>query len=113
MITMNQKKNKLKTPGYFIKRLKDNDFVTLRIFDKYSKSDPRKWTVLIDPSGSSVYVACFENTPFKGEYLFQFNDGNQMFKGNLSLKTDSIEVVVQKLLKSGVRQKSESDFLNK
>ena len=74
MITMNQKKNKLKTPGYFIKRLKDNDFVTLRIFDKYS---------------------------------------NQMFKGNLSLKTDSIEVVVQKLLKSGVRQKSESDFLNK
>tara|TARA_R100000805_G_C3625331_1_gene134028 strand:+ start:1989 stop:2330 length:342 start_codon:yes stop_codon:yes gene_type:complete len=113
MITMNQKKNKLKTPGYFIKRLKDNDFVTLRIFDKYSKSDPRKWTVLIDPSGSSVYVTCFENTPFKGEYLFQFNDGNQMFKGNLSLKTDSIEVVVQKLLKSGVRQKSESDFLNK
>ena len=113
MITMTQKKNKLKTPGYFIKRLKDNDFVTLRIFDKYSKSDPRKWTVLIDPSGSSVYVTCFENTPFKGEYLFQFNDGNQMFKGNLSLKTDSIEVVVQKLLKSGVRQKSESDFLNK
>ena len=113
MITMNQKKNKLKTPGYFIKRLKDNDFVTLRIFDKYSESDPRKWTVLIDPSGSSVYVTCFENTPFKGEYLFQFNDGNQMFKGNLSLKTYSIEVVVQKLLKSGVRQKSESDFLNK
>tara|TARA_R100001163_G_C5023382_1_gene165604 strand:- start:27 stop:368 length:342 start_codon:yes stop_codon:yes gene_type:complete len=113
MITMNQKKNKLKTPGYFIKRLKDNDFVTLRIFNKYSESDPRKWTVLIDPSGSSVYVTCFENTPFKGEYLFQFNDGNQMFKGNLSLKTDSIEVVVQKLLKSGVRQKSDSDFLNK
>ena len=110
---INQKKNKLKTPGYFIKRLKDNDFVTLRIFNKYSQSDPRRWTVLIDPSGSSVYVTCFENTPFKGEYLFQFNDGNQLFKNNLSLKTDSIEVVVQKLLKSGVRQKSESNFLNK
>lgn len=110
---INQKKNKLKTPGYFIKRLKDNDFVTLRIFNKYSESDPRRWTVLIDPSGSSVYVTCFENTPFKGEYLFQFNDGNQLFKNNLSLKTDSIEVVVQKLLRSGVRQKAESDFLNK
>jgi len=110
---INQKKNKLKTPGYFIKRLKDNDFVTLRIFNKYSESDPRRWTVLIDPSGSSVFVTCFENTPFKGEYLFQFNDGNQLFKNNLSLKTDSIEVVVQKLLKSGVRQKFESDFLNK
>jgi hypothetical protein len=106
-----QKKNKLKTPGYFIKRLKDNDFVTLRIFDKYSESDPRKWTVLVDPKGSSVFITCFENTPFKGEYLFQFNDGNQLFKNSFSLKTDSIEVVVQKLLKSGVRQKNESKFI--
>ena len=110
---MQQKKNKLKTAGYFIKRLKDNDFVTLRIFDKYSKSDPRKWTVLVDPTGASVYITCFENTPFKGEYLFSFNDGNQLFNNNFSLKTDSIEVVVSKLLKSGVRQKDKNDFLNK
>jgi len=110
---MQQKKNKLKTAGYFIKRLKDNDFVTLRIFDKYSESDPRKWTVLVDPGGASVYVTCFENTPFKGEYLFNFNDGNQVFNNNFSLKTDSIEVVVSKLLKSGVQQKSKNDFLNK
>ena len=110
---MEQKKNKLKTAGYFIKRLKDNDFVTLRIFDKYSESDPRKWTVLVDPGGVSVFVTCFENTPFKGEYLFSFNDGNQVFNNNFSLKTDSIEVVVSKLLRSGVRQKDKSDFLNK
>tara|TARA_B100000900_G_C20371511_1_gene630610 strand:- start:408 stop:746 length:339 start_codon:yes stop_codon:yes gene_type:complete len=111
MMINQQKKNKLKTPGYFIKRLKDNDFVTLRIFDKYNESDPRKWTVLVDPKGSSVFITCFENTPFKGEYLFQFNDGNQLFKNSFSLKTDSIEVVVQKLLKSGVRQKNESKFI--
>ena len=43
--------------------------------------------------------------------LFQFNDGNQLFKNSFSLKTDSIEVVVQKLLKSGVRQKNESKFI--
>ena len=110
---MQQKKNKLKTAGYFIKRLKDNDFVTLRIFDKYSESDPRKWTVLVDPGGASVYVTCFENTPFKGEYLFNFNDGNQVFNNNFSLKTDSIEVVVSKLLKTGVQQKDKNDFLNK
>ena len=110
---MHHKKNKLKTAGYFIKRLKDNDFVTLRIFDKYSESDPRKWTVLVDPGGASVYVTCFENTPFKGEYLFNFNDGNQVFNNNFSLKTDSIEVVVSKLLKSGVQQKDKNDFLNK
>jgi len=108
-----QKKNKLKTPGYFIKRLKDNDFITLRIFDKYSEGDPRKWTVLVDPSGASVYITCFENTPFKGEYLFSFNDGGQNFKGNFSLRTDSIEVVVQRLLKNSVSQKEDSRFLTK
>jgi len=112
-MTTPQKKNKLKTAGYFIKRLKDNDFVTLRIFDKYSKSDPRKWTVLVDPGGSSVFITCFENTPFKGEYLFSFNDGNQNFNNNFSLKTYSIEVVVSKLLRTGVQQKNKSEFLDK
>ena len=107
------KKNKLKTAGYFIKRLKDNDFVTLRIFDKYSESDPRKWTVLVDPGGASVYVTCFENTPFKGEYLFNFDDGNQNFRSNFSLRTDSIEVVVQRLLSNNVGQKTTSKFLTK
>jgi len=107
------KKNKLKTAGYFIKRLKDNDFVTLRIFDKYSESDPRRWTVLVDPGGASVYITCFENTPFRDEYLFNFNDGNQNFNNNFSLKTDSIEVVVSKLIKLGVQQKNKSEFLNK
>jgi|TARA_R110002020_G_scaffold137052_7_gene305753 hypothetical protein len=110
---MQNKKNKLKTAGYFIKRLKDNDFVTLRIFDKYSESDPRKWTVLVDPGGTSVFITCFENTPFKGEYLFSFNDGNQNFNNNFSLKTDSIEVVVSKLLRTGVQQKDKSEFLDK
>jgi len=112
-MTDRHKKNKLKTAGYFIKRLKDNGFVTLRIFDKYNNKDPRKWTVLVDPSGASVYITCFENTPFLGEYLFSFNDGNQNFKGNFSLKTDSIEVVVQRLLKKGANQKVDSGFLTK
>ena len=108
-----QNKNKLKTPGYFIKRLKDNDFVTLRIFDKYNDADPRRWTVLVDPAGASVFITCFENTPFKGEYLFSFDDGNQNFKGNFSLKTFSIEVVVQRLLSAGTGQKHNDRFLNK
>ena len=107
----NQKKNKLKTAGYFIKRLKDNDFITLKIFNKYSDLDPRKWTVLVDPGGASVFITCFENTPFKGEYLFSFYDGNQNFVNNFSLKTSSIEVVVSRLLKNNVTQKEDSAFL--
>jgi len=107
------KKNKLKTAGYFIKRLKDNGLVTLKIFNKYSNADPRKWTVLVDPSGSSVFITCFENTPFRGEYLFSFSDGNQNFRGNFSLRTDSIEVVVQRLLSNNVGQKEDNTFLTK
>ena len=107
------KKNKLKTAGYFIKRLKDNGFVTLRIFDKYNTADPRKWTVLVDPTGASVFITCFENTPFKGEYLFKFDDGNQNFKVNFSLRTDSIEVIVQRLLSNNVYQKEHDKFLTK
>ena len=107
------KKNKLKTAGYFIKILKDNGFVTLRIFDKYNEADPRKWTVLVDPAGASVFITCFENTPFKSEYLFSFNDGNQNFKGNFSLRTDSIEVVVQRLLHNNVGQNKDDNFLTK
>tara|TARA_R110000824_G_scaffold60345_2_gene161340 strand:+ start:2291 stop:2632 length:342 start_codon:yes stop_codon:yes gene_type:complete len=113
MIVSEHNKNKLRTPGYFIKRLKDNNFVTLRIFNKYNDRDPRRWTVLVDPAGASVFITCFENTPFKGEYLFSFDDGNQNFKGNLSLKTFSIEVIVQRLLSAGVGQKDTDEFLNK
>ena len=107
------KKNKLKTAGYFIKRLKDNGFITLRIFDKYGEADPRRWTVLVDPTGASVFITCFENTPFKEEYLFNFDDGNRNFRGNFSLRTDSIEVVVQRLLSNNVGQKEHSKFLTK
>ena len=97
-------KNKLKTAGYFIKRLRDSGFETIRIFNGYNGSDPRKWTILIDPKNTAVFVTCFENTPFKGEYLFTFEDGNQRFRSGYSLKTDSIEVVVNKLLTCGVDQ---------
>ena len=97
-------KNKLKTAGYFIKRLRDSGFQTIRIFNGYSEADPRKWTVLVDPGRSSVFITCFENHPFKGEYLFAFDDGNQRFRSGYNLKTHSIEVVVKRLLDSGVSQ---------
>ena len=51
-----QDKNKLKTPGYFIKRLKDNGIITLRVFQKYSVIDPRKWTVMVDPEIGRAHV---------------------------------------------------------
>ena len=105
---MNQKKNKLQTPSYFIKRLKDSGFETWKIFNGYDHGDPRKWTVLVDPRGKSVFITCFENTPFAGEYLFSFDDGNRDFTPGFSLKTDSMEIVVRKLLENGVKQREQT-----
>tara|TARA_R110000764_G_scaffold144681_1_gene232461 strand:- start:5171 stop:5518 length:348 start_codon:yes stop_codon:yes gene_type:complete len=107
----NNQKNKLKTAGYFIKRLKDAGYVTLRMFDKYGEDDSRKWTVLVDPSGASVYITCFEDKPFKNEYLFSFEDGNQRFSRGYVLKTSSIEVVVQRLVDNDVLQIENSKFI--
>lgn len=97
-------KNKISTPGYFLKRLKDSNFNTFRIFKNYSETDPRRWTVLVDPGNTSVFITCYENKAFKGEILFEFNDGGQLFPKNFSLMTNSIEIIVTKLIEAGVPQ---------
>ena len=61
--------NKLKTAGYFIKRLKDNGFVVLKMFNAYSEADPRRWTVLVDPGVSSVYISCLQNKEDFNEFI--------------------------------------------
>lgn len=103
MITR-KKHNKLTTPGYFIKRLRDNKICVIRIFQRYSKSDPRNWTILVDPGNASIYITCYENKTFNGEVLFELNDGGVLFPKNFSLKTDSIEVIITMLLEKGITQ---------
>ena len=97
-------KNKISTPGYFLKRLKDSKFKTFKIFKNYSEADSRRWTILVDPGDASVFITCYENSAFKGDVMFEFSDGGRLFPRNFSLKTNSIEVVVSKLLEVGVRQ---------
>ena len=109
----NKQKNKLQTAGYFIKRLKDAGYVILRIFDKYSDQDTRKWTILADPGGASIYITCFEDKPFKGEYLFSFEDGNQLFHRGYVLKTSSIDVVIDRLKECRVKYVDHNEFMIK
>jgi hypothetical protein len=99
-----KRNNKLTTPGYFIKRLRDNKIGVVRIFQNYSKSDARSWTILVDPGAASIFITCYENKTINGEILFELNDGGILFPKNFSLKTDSIEVVVTLLLERGVKQ---------
>jgi len=95
-------KNKIKTAGYFIKRLRDNGFIVLKMFFRYGKHDPRRWTILVDPSGSSVFITCYTNKDFFNDVMFEFNDGGVKFPKNFSLRTDSLEVVIQNLLTRGI-----------
>lgn len=95
-------RNKLKTPGYFIKRLRDNKFITLRVFQAYNLADPRKWTVLVDPGNTSLYITCYENKDSNNDIMFEFDDGGRIFPNNFFIKTHSIEIIIQKLIERGV-----------
>lgn len=94
--------NKIKTPGYFIKRLKDSGFVVFKMFNAYSDTDPRRWTVLVDPGLTSVYITCFSNKNEINEVLFEIDDGGNNFSKGTYLKTESIETLINLLIDKGV-----------
>ena len=73
-----------------------------KISNAYSDSDPRRWTVLVDPGVTSVYITCFTNKNEKREVLFEMNDGGNNFHSGFFLKTDSIEVVINELIGKGI-----------
>jgi len=102
-------KNKVTTLGYFIKRLKDNGFIVWKMFNKYSESDTRIWTVLINPGEESIYITCSVNIGGLGSIpVFEFHDGKQSLnRTRLSIATESMEVVINHLIKHGVCQDSE------
>ena len=84
------KKNKVTTCGYIVNR----------IYNEYSPSDPRRWTVMVDPKNSALYITCYMNKDWYGDLIFELHNGNE-FK-NLQLKTDSMEVIITKLLAKNI-----------
>ncbi len=104
-------KNSVSTQGYFIKRLRDSGFVTIKLFDGYAQHDPRKWTIMVDPSNTSVIITCYQNKENLGEILFEFNDGGNRFIKNFNLKTQSMEIVITTLIEKGIEQiKNDSEY---
>jgi len=97
-----RQQNKIKTPGYFIKRMRDSGYCVLRVFQQFSVYDPRKWVVLIDPGGASVFLTCYHNKDFNNQVMFEFNDGGNFFPKNFSVSTESIEVIVQILVEKNI-----------
>jgi hypothetical protein len=101
-------KNRISTLGYFIKRLKDSGYITWRMFDKYSLEDPRKWTVLINPSEESVFITCRVNVEDRATSPhFDIYDARQATFKNVTLVTDSIEVIINHLIKCKVTPDSD------
>jgi hypothetical protein len=99
-------KNKITTCSYFIKRLRDSGYVADRIFGDYNTGDPRSWTVIIDPGVASVFATCYNNHSDLGEEYFELYDGGQYIPENFKIKTSSIEVIIQYLIKFGINNKA-------
>jgi len=95
-------KNKLRTPSYFIKRLRDNGFVVIKLFNVYSRMDSRLWTIMVNPTEASVLITCYLNKDNLNEVLFEINDGGKNIQKNFFIKTESIEVIIDFLIKHKV-----------
>ena len=107
---MKTSKNKLRTPGYFIKRLRDNGYIVVRLFSIFGRHDPRRWTVIINPTGDSVFCTCYINKNEIGEVLFELDDAGTKIPKNFYLKTESIEVIIKFLQDNGI---TNSDYPGK
>jgi hypothetical protein len=109
----NKNKNNITTNGYFLNRLRDSGFIAIRIFKDYGDHDPRKWTIMVDPSGHSLFITCYVNKESVGDVVFEFNDGGNRFPKNYNLKTQSMEIIVTNLIEKGVPQKTEDSVFIK
>jgi len=105
--------NKLTTLGYMLKRLRDSGYVAHKVFTDYGVSDPRAWTLVIEPKISSVFCTCFINDPYLGDSFFELYDGCQYIPSKLRLKTSSVEVLIEHLVKYGIVGSSTGCFVPK
>ena len=65
---------------------------------------------MINPTGNSVFCTCYINKNELGEVLFELDDGGVKIPKSFYLKTESIEVVIDFLIKNGI---TNSDYSGK
>jgi hypothetical protein len=96
--------NKPTSLSFFSKRLLDSGYTIREIFTTYADTDPRIWTIMIDPGGASVFCTCYINRQGIGDNYFEFYDGGQ-YLPNYKIKTLSVEVLLEQLNKYGIINK--------
>lgn len=103
--------NKLTTLGYFRKRLKDCGYNSIEVFRNFCETDPRAWTLVIEPGKASIFCTCYVNFPELGDSFFELYDGGQYIPGKFKIQTISFEVLVEYLNKLNIT-KTVEDKLN-
>ena len=94
--------NKLTTLGYTLKRFRDSGYMANKLFAEYGDTDPRAWTIMINPGTASVFCTCYINDPYIGQTYFELFDGNQFIPGRLKIQTSSFEILVEHLIKYNI-----------
>lgn len=101
-------KNKLTKQAYFIKRLRDSGYQVERIFENFSQTDPRSWTIMINPSTASVFCTCYSNhgeaddVDLDSPCFFELFDGGQFIPSRIKIDTSSFEIIIAHLMKFGI-----------
>lgn len=91
--------NKITTESYFVKRMKDSGYNVRRLGMKFGEDDSRKWIIIIDEGVSTLYICAMKNGTFR------FYDGDRFTNSRVLHSTDSIEVIIEELNKSGIINK--------
>lgn len=81
--------NKLYTLSYFRKRLLDSGIKSVKVVEKYSDTDARYWTLLIDPNQSSLICTCYKRSSDDFKFTFLIPNGNI-----ITVKTLSMDVII-------------------
>lgn len=105
--------NKLAKQSYFIKRLRDSGYYVERLIPVYNRTDPRMWTILINPRDAAILCTCYANNGESDRVagdsrnFFEIYDGGQFIPGRLTIATSSIETFITNLVHYGIEPKNE------
>lgn len=94
--------------AYFIKRLRDSGYWIERLPQAtHNKGERKEWTILIDPKGSNILCTCHSDGAGKSNCTFTLYDGSQFIPNRLTIDTNSIEVIVERLMGFGIEPVNE------
>ena len=95
-----KKRNNLYTLSYFRKRLKDGGISSDILVENFPENDKRYWSICISEE-LSIICTCFNYLDEENDQIvrFHFTDGNQRFLMDKNIQTESMNVIIEMLLK--------------